>query len=106
MQLGVIAALLQDRPALQLWLDAGFVDLAGLHSTLAALGRLAARVTPVLASESWCSLDELRAACRVRLDARPSNPARWKSRWLFEVSPRHHSARPIRASRAGITPSL
>ncbi|WP_309638830.1 HisA/HisF-related TIM barrel protein, partial [Methylibium sp.] len=74
-QLGVIAALLQDRPALQLWLDAGFVDLAGLHSTLAALGRLAARVTPVLASESWCSLDELRAACRVRLDARPSNPA-------------------------------
>jgi len=68
-QLDALAALLRDGPALRLWLDAGFTGLAGLHATLgglAARGADASRVTPVLASESWASLDGLREALRAR----------------------------------------
>ena len=69
-QLDALAALLHALPALRLWLDAGFTAPAALRAALkglAARGADAARVTPVLASESWASLDGLREA----LSARP-----------------------------------
>jgi phosphoribosylformimino-5-aminoimidazole carboxamide ribotide isomerase len=68
-QLDALAALLRALPALHLWLDAGFTGLAGLQAALdglAARGADASRVTPVLASESWRSLADLREALHAR----------------------------------------
>jgi phosphoribosylformimino-5-aminoimidazole carboxamide ribotide isomerase len=68
-QLDALAALLRARPALRLWLDAGFmgpVELQAALDGLAGRGTDASRVTPVLASESWRSLDGLREALRAR----------------------------------------
>ena len=66
-QTAMLARLLQARPSMQLWLDAGFGGLREIENLLLALERLCAgaaqRVTPVLASESLRSLDELRR-CR------------------------------------------
>jgi phosphoribosylformimino-5-aminoimidazole carboxamide ribotide isomerase len=69
LQAAAIAALLRARPALQLWLDAGFTGRDALRASIAALaaqGADPARITPVLASESWASVDELPAVLAAR----------------------------------------
>lgn len=60
-QTGVLRALLQALPALELWLDAGFADAAAAQALRAELGPGAARVQPVFASESLRSAEALRA---------------------------------------------
>ena len=69
LQADAIAALLRAQPSLRLWLDAGFAGPAALRAALDALagrGIDPARVTPVLASESWRSLEALRTALQAR----------------------------------------
>ena len=66
LQLAAIASLLAAHPARQLWLDAGFSGLAALRALRSALGDAAARVRPVLGSETWASLDELPGADRAQ----------------------------------------
>lgn len=69
-QAEVVRDLLHALPALQLWLDAGFADVAAaaaLHERIGLSagrvpGALAARVVPVFASESLRSLSALREA--------------------------------------------
>lgn len=68
-QHAVLASLLDVLPNLQLWLDAGFRDASDLAALQHALGPRAARVTPVLASESLTSRTALSAAREVAPDA-------------------------------------
>lgn len=58
-QIAVLAALLNARPGLHLWLDAGLTGSDALRRLQGALGAAAARVKPVLASESLASRAEL-----------------------------------------------
>ncbi|WP_428422916.1 HisA/HisF-related TIM barrel protein [Methylibium sp.] len=58
-QVDTVAALLEARPALQLWLDAGFGGHADAERLLSRLGPSATRVTPVFGSESLRARDEL-----------------------------------------------
>lgn len=58
-QIAVLCGLLRAKPALRLWLDVGLTGSDALEGLLAALGPAAARVTPVLASESLASRAEL-----------------------------------------------
>jgi phosphoribosylformimino-5-aminoimidazole carboxamide ribotide isomerase len=61
-QTQAIAALLRGLPALELWLDAGFVDARALAALHAGLGTaLVRRVVPVFGSESLRSATELAA---------------------------------------------
>ena len=57
----VLARLLEAVPALTLWLDGGFADVAGARAALAALGGHAARVRPVFGSESLRDVSALQA---------------------------------------------
>lgn len=61
-QIDAIAALLDARPELRLWLDAGYTQAADVDAWMRRLGHDAARVQPVLASESLRSVDALREA--------------------------------------------
>lgn len=58
-QVAVLAGLLQSRPGLRLWLDAGFGGRADFEALRARIGLLADRVIPVYGSESLRSADEL-----------------------------------------------
>lgn len=51
-QVAQLSALLLELPHCELWLDAGFADRAAANALLARMGKLAARITPVYASES------------------------------------------------------
>jgi phosphoribosylformimino-5-aminoimidazole carboxamide ribotide isomerase len=68
-QIAVLQGLLQARPDLRLWLDAGLTGSAALEGLLAALGSFATRVTPVLASESIASQAELSRCLALAPDA-------------------------------------
>lgn len=68
-QIDVLCSLLKARPALSLWLDAGLTGSDALEGLLAALGAAAARVTPVLASESLASKAELSRCLALSPDA-------------------------------------
>lgn len=68
-QTDVLCGLLRARPALRLWLDAGLTGAYTLGVLLAALGPAAARVTPVLASESLASKAELARCLALSPDA-------------------------------------
>ncbi|CAD5372159.1 Nickel transporter [Rubrivivax sp. A210] len=61
-QQAALQALLAGLPDTELWLDAGFADAAAAQALLAALGPQAARVVPVLASESLRSRRALEEA--------------------------------------------
>jgi HisA/HisF family protein len=61
-QADTLSDLLQALPALELWLDAGFADVAAAASLRERIGAPAARVVPVFGSESLRSLGALREA--------------------------------------------
>ncbi|KNZ30622.1 MAG: nickel transporter [Methylibium sp. NZG] len=61
-QIATLRALLDADPALELWLDAGFADAGAAHAVLQALAPHAARVVPVLGSESLRSREALGTA--------------------------------------------
>jgi len=61
-QIATLRALLARLPQIELWVDAGFADAAAAQQLLRELGADAARVVPVLASESLRSRADL-AAC-------------------------------------------
>lgn len=61
-QIDAVAALLDAQPGLALWLDAGYTQAADVDAWMRALGSVATRVRPVLASESLASVDALREA--------------------------------------------
>jgi HisA/HisF family protein len=61
-QADALRDLLHALPALELWLDAGFVDAAAAASLCERIGAPAARVVPVFGSESLRSLSALREA--------------------------------------------
>lgn len=64
-QTAALRALLQALPDLdELWLDAGFADVAAAHALREAFGADAGRVRPVFGSESLRSREDL-AACLV-----------------------------------------
>lgn len=58
-QIGVLRAILEARPALEFWVDAGFADAAAAQRLRAQLGPAGARLQPVFASEALASLDAL-----------------------------------------------
>jgi uncharacterized protein related to proFAR isomerase len=60
-QAAALRTLLQALPALELWLDAGFADIASAAALREALGSEGTRVRPVFASESLRSRDQLLA---------------------------------------------
>lgn len=51
-QVAVLTALLHELPHCELWLDAGLADRSAANMLMARMGELAARITPVYASES------------------------------------------------------
>jgi len=61
-QIDAVAALLDAQPTITLWLDAGFGQAADIDAWMRRLGPAAARVQPVLASESLGSVAALREA--------------------------------------------
>ena len=61
-QLATLSGLLSALPGVQLWLDAGFADVAAFAHVRAALGDQGARVTPVFASEALATEDAARLA--------------------------------------------
>lgn len=63
-QAASLAALCRALPGIELWLDAGFADLAGAHALRDRLARQGGRVTPVLASEALRDLADLQRAER------------------------------------------
>lgn len=75
-QIDILAQLLEQETRLKLWLDAGFSSADDHAAVAQRLGTLAARVTPVFASESLASLDSARSAlgrrehCILSLDRR------------------------------------
>ncbi len=58
-QVGVLRALLQGMPGLELWVDAGFADAAAADDLRGAVGAEAARLVPVFGSESIASREAL-----------------------------------------------
>ncbi len=77
LQFEILAALLEGLPAVQLWVDAGFGDAESIDSFRRRLGAHAARVTPIVASESLADghtarrcLEAHRAHCILSLDGR------------------------------------
>lgn len=58
-QIEAVAALLLARPAMTLWLDAGFAQPEDIALWMSRLGALAGRVQPVLASESLAGVAAL-----------------------------------------------
>lgn len=62
-QTALLHELLAALPELDLWVDAGFADRAAAARWCAALGPLAARVTPVFASETLRDADALQGLC-------------------------------------------
>jgi len=61
-QIEVLRALLHGLPDMELWVDAGFADVAAAQALQDALGPLASRLVPVFGSESLHSRAAL-AAC-------------------------------------------
>lgn len=77
LQFGILSALLDHLPAVHLWLDGGFRDAAAIDALRQGLGARAARVTPIVASESLADadiarrcLEAHRAHCILSLDRR------------------------------------
>lgn len=60
-QLAVLRDLLDALPDTELWLDAGFADVATADALCRLIGAAAARIVPVFGSESLCSRDALHA---------------------------------------------
>ena len=77
LQFDILAALLEGLPAVQLWVDGGFRDAESIDAFRQRLGAHAARVTPIVASESLADADRARrclvahrAHCILSLDRR------------------------------------
>lgn len=77
LQFDILAALLERLSAVQLWVDGGFRDAAEIDALRQRLGAHAARVTPIVASESLADADSARrcleahrAHCILSLDRR------------------------------------
>ncbi len=77
LQFDILAALLEGLPALKLWVDGGFRDAESIDAFRARLGAHAARVTPIIASESLADvgtarrcLEAHRTHCILSLDRR------------------------------------
>lgn len=64
-QFDAVNALLAAQPRLRLWLDAGYTRASDIDAWMRRLGAHAARVQPVLASESLASIAALREARRL-----------------------------------------
>ncbi|MFM2065611.1 MAG: histidine biosynthesis protein [Pseudomonadota bacterium] len=62
-QAGLVQAILAARPALTIWLDAGFASATAARALLARLGPAGARVQPVHASEALADPATLAEAC-------------------------------------------
>ncbi len=77
LQFEILDALLEGLPAVQLWVDGGFRDAESIDTFRRRLGEHAARVTPIVASESLADADRARrclaahrAHCILSLDRR------------------------------------
>ena len=77
LQFDMLAALLDGLPAVQLWVDGGFRDAESIDAFRQRLGAHAARVTPIVASESLADAERARrcllahrAHCILSLDRR------------------------------------
>lgn len=60
LQFDILAALLEGLPTLRLWVDGGFRDAESIHAFRQRLGAQAARVSPIVASESLADADRAR----------------------------------------------
>lgn len=60
LQFDILTALLDRLPAVQLWVDGGFRDAESIEALRQRLGTRAARVTPIVASESLPDADTAR----------------------------------------------
>lgn len=77
LQFDILAALLEHLPATQFWVDGGFRDAESVEAFRQRLGPHAARVVPIVASESLADADHARrcleahrAQCILSLDRR------------------------------------
>jgi phosphoribosylformimino-5-aminoimidazole carboxamide ribotide isomerase len=70
-QVAALQALLIAMPRCELWLDAGFADREAATVLLARMGPLAARITPVFASESLRDAKALQALLDLGIEAGP-----------------------------------
>ena len=77
LQFDIVVALLDRLPAVHIWLDGGFRAVAAIDALRRRLGARAARVTPIVASESLADaesarrcLDAHREHCILSLDRR------------------------------------